>query len=138
MPPVDGPWNARGMRLVTVDGLVRSMISDDGEVLDGNNVTLAYIEGNGEVGDPDMNYGGKAADNSGHVTDHNDNIIGSFDSGRGYIKDAQGSVVAELSKEGSITNNAGRGIGTIEGFEFVKIGTLAAYFLIVDRAFCRA
>merc|ERR1712216_1058911 len=35
---------------------------------------------------------------SGQVVDRNDCVVGEFDQGRGYVKNAQGSVVAEVNK----------------------------------------
>ena len=114
---------------------MRCVIAEDGEVVDGTGAPLAFIEANGEVGDPQMNYAGKALLGACQVVDPNDVLVGEFDLGRGYIKDSQGSVVAELSKEGTVKNNAGQGVGVVEGFSFEKMPTLAAYFLIVDPTF---
>jgi hypothetical protein len=168
MPPVEEEWTcSTGMRLVTSDGYVRAMIAADGEVCDGNAKTVAYIEGNGEVGDPEMQYVGKASAGSGQVTDEKDVCIGTYDSGHGVIKDARGSVLAEVRKEGTVRrdyiseitaslvsrrgplkmaagtltsqvlNNAGRTVGKVEGFSYVAMSTVAAYVLLVDRAFVR-
>ena len=135
----DGQWSSgRGLRVVVgSERRVRAVISDDGEVKDGSSVTLAYIESNGEVGDAQMNFAGKAHVGAGQVVDHAEVTLGEFDQGKGYVKDAQGSVIAELSKEGTITNNGGQSVGTIEGFSYAHMPTLAAYFLIVDPAFFR-
>ena len=68
----DGEWDAgRGLRIVLgAERKVRAVIAEDGEVTDGGGNTLAYIESNGEVGDPQMNYVGKA-DQQGHqIADH--------------------------------------------------------------------
>ena len=46
-------------------------------------------------------------------------------------------MIAELSKEGTITNNGGQCVGTIEGFSYAHMPTVAACFLIVDPAFFR-
>ena len=133
-----GDWDSGcGMRLRTHDRMVRMVISEDGEVKDGTGATLAFIEANGEVGDAGFTYVGKAHHGASQVVDANDVVVGDFDSGRGFVKDAQGSVVAEISKEGHVTNNGGQGIGAIDGFSFALIGTLAAYFLLVDPAFVR-
>jgi len=127
------------MRVVVggVERKVRATIAEDGEVLDGAGNTLAYIEVNGEVGDPGMNYVGKAHEQAHQVVDHEDKHVGDFDPGRGYIKDGQGSVVAELNKEGVIKDNAGQSIGVVEGFSYSKITTIAAYFLLVDKELLR-
>lgn len=135
-----GEWDeAYGMRiLIGSEKRVRAIITDDGEVSDAVGTLLAYIESNGEVGDAQMNYAGKAHIQALQVIDHVDIVIGEYDPGRGYIKDAQGSVIAELNKEGTITDNGGQSIGVIEGFRFASMAQLAAYFLIVDPGFVRS
>jgi len=139
--PDQTPWDSSiGMRLLmtgTGHDHVRAIIKDDGEVTDGQGNVLAYIEANGEVGDPHMNFVGKALEVAGQVVDANDAMVGEFDLGRGYIKDNQGSVIAEITKEGSLTNNSGQGVGCIDGFLFSNVTTLAAYFLLVDPSFVR-
>ena len=101
---------------------------------DGAGTILAYIEANGEVGDAGMNYVGTAHPGSHQVVDHDDIVVGEYDPGRGYIKDAQGSVVAELNKEGVIKDNAGQSIGKVEGFAYEHMNLMAAYLLLVDNA----
>ena len=96
---------------------------------------LAFIEANGEVGDPQEKYVGKAFHGACQVVDAVGEFVGEFDPGRGYVKDAQGSVIAEISKEGSIKNNAGQGVGVFEGFSYELMPTIAAYFLLVDPSF---
>ena len=66
-----------------------------------------------------------------------DAYVGEFDSGRGTIKDPNGSVVVEISKSGAAVNNAGRSFCVVEGFDFGQMATVAAYFLLVDRKFAR-
>ncbi len=85
-----------------------------------------------------MNFVGKAMEGAGQVVDAADQMVGEFDLGRGYIKDGQGSVIAEIGKEGFLTNNSGQGVGRVEGFAFRHVPTLAAYFLLVDPTFLRA
>ena len=126
-------WARAGMRFCDTQGRVRCHIGEDGEVSDGRGATLAYIEGNGEVGDPEMQYAGKAHQ-SGQVMDHSDVIVGEFDPGRGYIKDPNGSVIAELSKDGVLINNGGLTLGRFEGFSYEQLTTVAAYILLVDRS----
>ena len=135
----NGEWDeSKGMRILYGnERRVRAVIAEDGEVTDGDGRTLAYIESNGEVGDSQMNYVGVAHVQAHQVVDHNEHVVGEFDPGRGYVKDALGSVVAELSKEGTITDNGGQSIGKIENFSYVHIATLAAYFLLVDPKLVR-
>ena len=141
LAPIDSndQWGAgRGMRLLTPERMVRAIIAEDGEVVDGIGTTLAFIEANGEVGDSQMNFAGKALHGAAQVVDHHNVFLGEFDPGRGYIKDSQGSVIAEFSKEGKLTNNSGQGIGAVEGFSYSHVATLAAYFLLVDPAYLRS
>lgn len=134
----NGEWNGDGMRILFGnERKIRAIIAEDGEVTDGGGNTLAYIESNGEVGDAQMNYVGVAHLQAHQVVDHADHVIGEFDPGRGYVKDALGSVVAELTKEGTITDNGGQSIGKIENFNYANIATLAAYFLLVDPKLVR-
>lgn len=135
----DGEWDERkGMRILYGnERRVRAVIAEDGEVTDGNGRTLAYIEVNGEVGSAQMEYVGVAHLQAHQVIDHTDHTVGEFDPGRGYVKDSMGSVIAELTKEGTITDNGGQSIGRIEGFSYSHMATLAAYFLLVDPKLTR-
>ena len=134
----NGDWGGDGMRILFGnERKIRATIAEDGEVTDGGGNTLAYIESNGEVGDAQMNYVGVAHLSAHQVVDYTDHVIGEFDPGRGYVKDALGSVVAELTKEGTITDNGGQSIGKIENFSYAHIATLAAYFLLVDPKLVR-
>ena len=71
------------------------------------------------------------------MTDRDNTPVGEFDRGRGYVKDAMGSVVAEVNKEGIITGNGGQTAGIAEGFSYEAMMTLSAYILLVDEAFVR-
>ena len=46
----------------------------------------------------------------------------------------QGSTVAELRKGGELRGHWGMTCGTLEGFDFHKMQTAAAYIMLVDRA----
>ena len=59
-------------------------------------------------------------------------VVGEFDQGRGYIKDAKGSVVAEITKEGVLSGNAQTTAGFVQGFTFQSMVTVAAYILLID------
>ena len=134
-------WSGGGLRLLATGSggaHVRATLGDDGEVRDGHGALLAYIEANGEVGDAGMTFLGRALEAAAQVVDASDAFVGEFDTGRGYIKDAQGSVVAEVSKEGAVKNNAGQGVGTVDNFHYGALPTLAAYFLLVDPSFLAA
>jgi len=126
---------ADGMRLLTADRLVRAVIKDDGEVIDGTDVVLAYIEESGEVGSDEMQFLGTSA--SGQVINAQAVVVGEYDLGKGYIKDPQGSVIAELSKEGYVTGNRGQTVGRVEGFGYEMVPKLAAYVCLVDPAYVK-
>ena len=115
---------------------VRAVIGEDGEVKDGRGRTLGFIEPNGEAGDANLTYAGQAHLGTCLVTDADDVVIGEFDAGRGFVRDTQGSVVAEVTRNGSrVTNNAMMTVGSIDGFGFGHMATVAAYLLLLDRAY---
>ena len=62
-------WTGRGCRLISDGRLVRAIIDEDGAILDGAGVPLAFIEANGEVGDANMSFVGRADESQ--VTLHN-------------------------------------------------------------------
>ena len=62
-------------------------------------------------------------------------VVGEVDPGRGYVRNAQGSVVAEVSREGVVSGNSQRTAGYIQGFAFDRMYQLAAYVLLVDYSF---
>ena len=119
-----------------VGSQLRAVIWDDGKVTDGNGSVLAYIESSGEVGDAHMNFVGKAHQ-SQQVTDHQDTMVGEFDAGLATVKDALGSVIAELDREGGLKDNSGRTVAKVEGFSYSQLSTMAAYVLLVDRDIVR-
>mmetsp|Transcript_46735 Transcript_46735/g.77361 ORF Transcript_46735/g.77361 Transcript_46735/m.77361 type:complete len:610 (+) Transcript_46735:86-1915(+) len=129
-------WDDRnGLRFVDEKRRVRAIVAGDGEVKDSTNATLAYIEANGEVGSHEMEFLGAVKENSGQVIDRQDQCIGEFDQGRGYVKNPQGSVIAEISKEGVVSGNGGMTAGYIQGFSFESMYKVAAYILLVDPDF---
>ncbi|KAL1521767.1 hypothetical protein AB1Y20_021421 [Prymnesium parvum] len=134
-PEAKDAWNGDGMRILTDGRLVRAIIKSDGEVVDGSGVTLAFIEESGEVGSDEMTFLGTF--NSGQVINAQETVVGEYDLGKGYVKDPQGSVIAELSKEGYITGNRGQTAGRVEGFSYDQIPKLAAYMCLVDMAFVK-
>lgn len=135
-PEADDPWDdAAGMRILDSYRRVRSVISATGEVVDFAGSTMAYIEPNGEVGSHEMQFLGKVHLTSGQVVDRADVVVGEVDPGRGYVKNAQGSVVAEVSREGVVSGNSQRTAGYIQGFAFDRMYQLAAYVLLVDYSF---
>jgi hypothetical protein len=57
------------------------------------------------------------------------------DQGRGYVKNAQGSVVAEVTREGVVSGNGQRTAGYVQGFTFDRMYIIAAYVMLVDSDF---
>ena len=122
-------------------GARRATVTSDGTVFGADGLTVrAYINENGEVGDAALEYLGAVAppkdggDNQGVVLDKEDEVVGHVDYGQGLLKDAQGSTVAELRKGGELRGHWGMTCGTLEGFDFHKMQTAAAYIMLVDRA----
>jgi hypothetical protein len=122
-------------------GARRATVTSDGTVFGADGLTVrAYINENGEVGDAALEYLGAVAppkdggDNQGVILDKEDEVVGHVDYGQGLLKDAQGSTVAELRKGGELRGHWGMTCGTLEGFDFHKMQTAAAYIMLVDRA----
>jgi len=135
-PEAEGAWDeGDGLRVLTAGGLVRAVVLPDGEVRDGTGRTLAYIEANGEVGSHEMEFLGRVHRTAGTVCNRRDEHVGEVDIGHGYVRNAQGSVVAEVSKDGSVSGNGQRTAGYVQGFTFEAMPRLAAYVLLVDPAF---
>ena len=88
-----------------------------------------------QVGSDEMQFLGTST--AGQVINAQDVVVGEYDMGKGYIKDPQGSVIAELSKEGNVTGNRGQTVGKVEGFAYEHIPKLAAYICLVDAAYVK-
>ncbi len=126
-------WDpARGLRVLDASRRLRAIIKSDGEVQDCTGATLAYIEANGEVGTPEMDFLGHVHLASSQVVDKSDHPLGEYDAGRGFVKNKLGSVIAEISKDGSVTGNGQRLAGAIEGFKYECMDKVAAYVHLVD------
>ena len=153
---VDHWPDGQGLRLLNEKRRVRAVIGGDGEVKDGTGRTLAYIEANGEVGSHEMDFLGCVHERSGQararalpapraplpalpptrraraprghaqVINRDDEALGEFDSGRGYVKNATGSVVAEINKEGVVSGNHGMTVGAVEGCAAAAAAAAAA------------
>ena len=135
-PDGDDPWDdALGLRILDANRRVRAIISADGEVKDYEGTTLAFIEPNGEVGSPQMEFLGTMHQASGQVIDRSDDVIGEVDQGRGYVKNSQGSVIAEVTREGIVSGNGQRTAGYLQGFTYDNMYQIAAYVLLVDSDF---
>ena len=135
-PEADDAWDAeQGLRVVDELRRVRATIAADGEVRDFRGKLLGYIEPhNGDVGSAEMEYLGSAHE-SGQVCDRHDMPCGEFDQGRGFVKSIMGSVLAEVSIEGTVRGNAGQTAGYFEGFRYKRMNLVAAYVLILDKPF---
>lgn len=135
-PEADEPWDSSGgLRVLDASRRVRSYLGADGEVKDYEGSTLAFIEANGEVGSPAMDFLGTVHQTTGQVVDRHDEVVGEVDQGRGYVKNAQGSVVAEVTREGVVSGNGQRTAGYVQGFTFDRMYLIAAYVLLVDSDF---
>ena len=91
----------------------------------------------------------KSGDNMGDIVDVDDQLIGQVDYGKGSLHDiinsddwnastgslhdAQGSTIAELRKGGELRGHWGMTCGRLEGFDFHKMQTAAAYIMLIDR-----
>jgi len=135
VPEMLDSWEGSGLRIMDSERRVRALISVDGTVTDWKENVMAYIEANGDVGSHEMDFLGTAQESSGQVVDRNDAVVGEFDQGRGYVKNPQGSVIAEITKEGSVKGNKSQTAGTIQGFRFEHMVQVAAYVLLVDPDF---
>ena len=95
------------------DSVARLMA--DGTVVGATGELIAYIEHDGTVGDAKQEYLGEvtapghgATDNMGYVTrpgaddDSKDELVALVDYGRGVVRDAQGSTVAEIGRGGDV------------------------------------
>ena len=134
-PEVLDAWEGEGMRLLDDRRRHRATIRPDGEIIDSKGNVMGFAEPNGDVGSHEMDFLGHADLHTGQVTDRDDKCIGEFDQGRGYVKDKQGSVVAEISKEGQVIGNGSQTAGVVQGFTFDQMHTIAAYVLLVDPRF---
>jgi hypothetical protein len=123
------------LRILDASRRVRAHLGADGEVTDYEGTILAFIEANGEVGTPQMEFLGTVHKATGQVVDRFEEMVGEVDQGRGYVRNAQGSVVAEVTREGVVSGNGQRTAGYVQGFSFDSMHLLAAYVLLVDSDF---
>lgn len=133
-PEAEDQWDDQnGLRILDELGKIRAIIGADGEVKDGVGTTLAFIEANGDCGSADMDFLGSAKNEQ--VTDRDDQPAGMYDLGLGKVQDARGNTVLEINKEGVVVGNAQQTAGRVEGFNFHRMQTMAAYIILVDTAF---
>ena len=120
-------------------GNVRAALLSDGSVVDAAGELLAYIEADGTVGAPDLEYLGEVTApneaSKGFVTDKDDVLIAEVDYGLGLIRDAAGSTIAALSRSGEVSGHYGARCGTLDGFTYAMLRSAAAYLTLVDAAF---
>ena len=64
-----------------------------------------------------------------------DAILGPPDSASCQMLSIMGSVLAEVSIEGTVRGNAGQTAGYFEGFRYKRMNLVAAYVLILDKPF---
>ena len=107
--------------------------------MDAHGALLAYIEADGTVGAPDLEYLGEVtapnADSKGYVTDRDDNLVAEVDYGRGVVRDATGSTIASLTRAGEVSGHRGARCGTLEGFDYSMLRSAAAFLTLVDTAY---
>ena len=140
--------NVAQFSVTTVDGAVRARLMADGTVVGATGELIAYIEHDGTVGDAKQEYLGEvtapghgATDNMGYVTrpgaddDSKDELVALVDYGRGVVRDAQGSTVAEIGRGGDVLGHWGATCGRLDGFEYRLLRVAAAYLVLVDPAF---
>ena len=91
-------------------------------MVDARGELLAYIEADGTVGAPDLEYLGEVTApneaSKGFVTDKDDVLIAEVDYGLGLIRDAAGSTIAALSRSGEVSGHYGARCGTLDGFTY--------------------
>lgn len=100
-------------------------LTADGTFLRVGGKVLGYIEPDGSVGGPELQYLGRVSlpnDQSsvGFVTDEKEpeEIVAVVDYGRSTIQTPQGSTVAELRKSGEVVSHLGASCGVLDGFNF--------------------
>ena len=120
-----------------VGNAVGSLMSD-GSVLDARGELRAYIEADGTVGAPNLDYLGEVTapndSSKGFVTNADDELIAEVDYGLGVIRDATGSTVASLTRNGEISGHHGARAGRLEGFTYMMMRSAAAYLTLVEPA----
>lgn len=115
----------------------RGYISEEGECVNNLGQTIGFInKDEGTAGSADEEYLGSAQEQlSGNevvVEDAVDERCGIVDLGTAAIKDNQGSTVAEMASNGTLTGNHGSTLGVVEGFEYHDMRTVALYVMLID------
>ena len=118
--------------------LLHSLMSD-GAVLDAAGAPVAYIEANGTVGTPSMEFLGEVtapnAASVGFSTDMSDELVAEVDYGLGVIRDPSGSTIASITRVGEVAGHSGSRCGTLDGFNFELMRSAAAYLTLVAPEF---
>ena len=132
---------ADGTQFSAVDasGHLRGTLTADGSVMGARGERLGYIEADGTVGAPNMDYLGEVTapnENSmGFVTDEDDELIAQVDYGQSVIRDAAGSTIAAVNRIGEVTGHAGERCGILDGFSYDRLRAAAAYLTLIDKSF---
>jgi hypothetical protein len=130
---------ARAHMLVFVDrnGTERGLIATDG-IVTVQEQKVAIIDADSlQAGTIDESLIGYISNKLGcSVLDADDTEVASVDLGRMSISE-NGSVIAEISSAGEISNHAGSYVGRIDGFSFNDMRVAALYLVLIDRDFFR-
>jgi len=110
----------------------RGYISAEGTCYNNVGQIIGYIDaGSGQVGSSDQEYlGWIRQDNV--IEDAVEAKLGEIDLGRAYIKNTNGSTIAELDNTGSVTGHAGTFLGQFEGFTYHQMKVIGLYLFLVD------
>jgi hypothetical protein len=125
--------------LVFVDrnGVERGQIAEDGTVTVQGELAGFVDADSLQAGSKDESLLGSISSKLGcSVLDADDNEVASVDLGRMSISE-NGSVVAEVSSAGEISNHSGSHVGRIDGFSFNDMRVAALYLVLIDRDFFR-
>lgn len=117
----------------------RGSVLTDGSVLNARGELVGYVEADGTVGAPDLSYVGEVtapnANGVGFVTDESDALVGEVDYGIGVLKDADGSTIASITRNGEVSGHYGARCGRLDGFDYSKLRVAAAYLALLDKSF---
>ena len=62
-------------------------------------------------------------------------LVGEVDYGIGVLKDADGSTIASITRNGEVSGHYGARCGRLDGFDYSKLRVAAAYLALLDKSF---